>query len=70
MHPVSPIAKKVIEQIDAGYAAEDRGEARQYIGASMAGTDCIAQMALSLRGFPDKEPDPQLKRIFLSLIHI
>jgi len=66
MHPVSPIAKKVIEQIDAGYAAEDRGEARAYIGASMAGTDCIAQMALSLRGFPDREPDPTLKRIFFA----
>jgi len=58
------IAKKVVDDIDVGFAAEDRGEARSYIGASMAGTTCIAEMALSLRGFPSDEPDPQIKRIF------
>ena len=66
MHPVHPIAKKVVDAIDDGYASEDRGEARCYIGASMAGTDCVAQMSLSLRGFPDVDPDPQLKRIFFA----
>jgi len=64
MHPVHPLAKKIVEDIDKGFAAEKRGEARAYIGASMAGTDCVAKMALSLRGFPDVEPDPTLKRIF------
>ena len=66
MHPVHPLAQRVIDDIDAGYAGEARGEARCYIGASMAGTDCVAQMSLSLRGFPDVEPDPQLKRIFFA----
>ena len=66
MHPVDPIVQKVLNDIDAGFAAEDRGEARCYIGASMAGTDCVAQMALSLRGFPDVAVDPQLKRIFFA----
>lgn len=64
MHPVHPLAQKVVDAIDDGYSNEDRGEARCYIGASMAGTDCIAQMALSLRGFPDVDPDAPLKRIF------
>lgn len=66
MHPVHPLAQKVVDTIDAGYAQEERGEARCYIGASMAGTDCIAQLSLSLRGFPDVDPDPQLKRIFFA----
>lgn len=56
--------ERLLEAIDEGYRSEERGEARQYIGASMAGTECIAQLALSLRGFPDTEPDPKLKRIF------
>jgi hypothetical protein len=66
MHPVHPQAQALIEAIDEGYANEDRGVARAYIGASMAGTECIAQMALSLRGFPDVDPDPKLKRIFFA----
>tara|TARA_R110002073_G_scaffold19256_4_gene70391 strand:- start:260 stop:1087 length:828 start_codon:yes stop_codon:yes gene_type:complete len=66
MHPVHPQAQALIDAIDEGYANEDRGVARAYIGASMAGTECIAQMALSLRGFPDVDPDPQLKRIFFA----
>lgn len=64
MHPQHPIAQSIVARINEGYANEDRGSARCYIGASMAGTDCIAQMALSLRGYPDRDPDPQLKRIF------
>ncbi len=58
------IASDIVAAIDEGFASEKRGEARSYIGASMAGTECIAQLALSLRGFPDDEPDPRLKRIF------
>ena len=58
------IAAKVIADIDSGFASESRGEARCYIGASMAGTECIAELALSLRGFPSTEPDPRTKRIF------
>lgn len=50
MHPVHPQAEKLLKAIDDGYAAEDRGVARSYIGASMAGTECIAQMALSFAG--------------------
>jgi len=66
MNQPDPIVSKVLAAIDNGYAQEERGPARCYIGASMAGTDCIAQMALSLRGFPDEAPDPQLKRIFFA----
>jgi len=64
MFPVHPLAQKLLSDIDDGFAAETRGEPRAYIGASMAGTDCLAKMALSLRGYPDVEPEPQLKRIF------
>ena len=66
MHPVHPLAQSVIDAIDHGYEQEDQEEARCYIGASMAGTDCVAQMSLSLRGFPDVPVDPQLKRIFFA----
>jgi len=58
------ICQQVVENIDNGFASQKRGEARSYIGASMAGTECIAQLALSLRGFPDDEPEPRTKRIF------
>lgn len=66
MYPVDPKVSNVLEAIDNGYLKQDRGEARQYIGASMAGTDCVAQLALSLRGFPDVSIDPQLQRIFFA----
>ena len=66
MHPVHPKVAKIIKDIDKGYSKEKRGEARQYIGASMAGTDCVAQLALSLRGFPDVEVEPKLARIFFA----
>jgi CRISPR/Cas system-associated exonuclease Cas4 (RecB family) len=66
MFPVDPKVSNVLEAIDTGYQKQDRGEARQYIGASMAGTDCVAQLALSLRGFPDVSIDPQLQRIFFA----
>lgn len=63
-HQVDPIATKIVSAINDGYASTDRGRARCYIGASMAGTDCIAQFALSLRGFPDVKIEPALQRIF------
>lgn len=66
MHPVDPIAQKVLDDIDLGFTKQNRGDARCYIGASMAGTDCIALMALSLRGYPEIAIDPQLARIFFA----
>ena len=65
-HPVDPIAQAVLDAIELGYNKEVLGAARCYIGASMAGTDCVAQMALSLRGFPDEKPTPKLKRVFFA----
>lgn len=38
--------------------------ARQYLGASGVGHPCEANLAFSLRGFPNTEPSPQLLRIF------
>ena len=38
--------------------------ARQYLGASGVGHQCEANLAFSLRGFPNTEPSPQLLRIF------
>lgn len=61
---LSDLAAKIVSDIDEGFAAEDRGEARSYIGASMAGTDCTAKMQLSLRGFPEDPIPPRVKRIF------
>lgn len=52
----------VAERIDK--VAEQRGPARQYIGASGVGNPCDAYLALSMRGFPDTKPSPQLLRIF------
>lgn len=50
--------------IKMAFEAEPRGEARAYIGASSVGHVCDACVAFSFRGYPDKEPDQQLKRIF------
>ena len=52
------------QKIDDAYDAEPPERARQYIGASGAGTTCSAEMAFSLRGFPGTKIDPGLKRIF------
>jgi hypothetical protein len=38
--------------------------ARQYIGASSIGADCLAYLALSLRGFPNNDVAPRSLRIF------
>lgn len=57
-------ALKVVELIDEGYNKDTRERARQYIGASIVGTPCDAMLAYNLRGFPNDEPEPRLKRIF------
>ena len=57
-------ASEVVQKIDDGYAAKTEGKARQYIGASGIGNPCDAYQDFSLRGFPNTEPSPQLKRIF------
>ena len=63
---MSDLAAKIIADIDTVYLREPKDIARDYIGASMAGTDCIAELQLSLRGFPSVTPDPRLKRIFFA----
>ena len=57
-------ALKIINQIDEGYDADKRERSRQYIGASIVGNPCDALLAYNLRGFPNDEPNPRLKRIF------
>ena len=58
-------AEQLIFAIDQGYDDEKREEkAREYIGASIIGHACDAAIALNLRGFPNVEPNPRLKRIF------
>lgn len=61
-------ADDVLQAIEDGYNAgrDRRGDEkpRRYIGASMIGTDCDAEVAFSLRGFPNEQPTPKLKRIF------
>lgn len=52
------------QKIDEAYNAEGSEEARSYIGASGIGSKCDAELAFSLRGFPNNQIDPQLKRIF------
>jgi hypothetical protein len=63
-------AQRIVDLIDEGYAQEDReSRARRYIGASGIGNKCDATLAFALRGFPDVQPSPRLKRIF-ALGHI
>lgn len=62
-------AQQVIQRIDDGYARDKREAAREYIGASIVGHACDAMLAFNLRGFPNDEPSPRLKRIF-ALGHI
>ena len=58
------VALDTVKAIDEGYAREKRERARDYIGASGIGSACDAELAYSLRGFPNTDPDPRLKRIF------
>jgi len=57
-------ASTVVQRIDDALDAEKREKARMYIGASGIGNTCDALQAFSLRGFPNREPDARLKRIF------
>lgn len=57
-------ADDVVLAIDEGYDNDRREKAREYIGASIIGHACDAAIAFNLRGFPNVEPDPRLKRIF------
>lgn len=57
-------ALEVVKRIDDGYEQQRREKARDYIGASGIGAACDAELAYGLRGFPNTEPDPRLKRIF------
>tara|TARA_R110002153_G_scaffold155305_1_gene307346 strand:+ start:120 stop:911 length:792 start_codon:yes stop_codon:yes gene_type:complete len=54
----------VVAAIDDAYEKETNEFARRYIGASGIGGKCDADLAWSLRGFPNTAPEPQLKRIF------
>jgi hypothetical protein len=57
-------AQSIVQAIDDGYEADRREKARKYIGASIVGNPCDALLAYNLRGFPNEEPPPRLKRIF------
>lgn len=58
-------AARITARIDQAYAEVSRErEARSYIGASIVGNECDAYLALSLRGFPNDEPQPRNQRIF------
>ena len=59
-----PLAEQVVARIDKAYADEAPDTPRSYIGASSVGTKCDAEIALSLRGFPNTVTPPKLKRIF------
>lgn len=52
------------DEIDAAMEAKPPEKPRQYIGASIIGSDCIAYLALSLRGFPNDQPPPRVRRVF------
>ena len=57
-------ALNVITFIDEAYDLETESKSRKYIGASGVGNPCDANLAFSLRGFPNTEPPAFLKRIF------
>lgn len=59
-----PLAEQVVARINAAYAQKPDDPPRSYIGASGIGSKCDAELALSLRGFPNTTPSPKLKRIF------
>jgi CRISPR/Cas system-associated exonuclease Cas4 (RecB family) len=62
-------ALDVLASIDLAFEADKETKARKYIGASGVGNPCDANLAFCLRGFPNTEPPPNLKRIF-ALGHI
>jgi len=50
--------------IDAAYERKPGREARPMLSASMIGDECLAYMTLSIKGYPETQPGPQLLRIF------
>jgi len=54
----------VEESIDKAFEDLDREKPRRYIGASGVGNSCNAYLSYSLRGFPESEVKPKIKRIF------
>jgi hypothetical protein len=60
----------IIAAINAAYSSEPQQTPRSYIGASGVGSPCTAELAFSLRGFPDNPTLPRLKRIFKLGYHI
>jgi hypothetical protein len=57
-------AANIIAAIDSAYRNETPQEPRSYIGASIIGNPCDAMIAFQMRGFPDSQVEPKLKRIF------
>lgn len=57
-------ADDIVTAINTSYAKAKEERARRYIGASIVGDQCDNYLALSMRGFPNDPPSPQLKRIF------
>ncbi|MFO0448260.1 MAG: hypothetical protein ACK52I_06285, partial [Pseudomonadota bacterium] len=57
------LAEAVRVAIDAAYSSVLE-KPRQYIGASSVGAPCDAQVAFSLRGFPEDPIEPRVRRIF------
>ena len=57
------LVRGVVDAIDAAWEVEER-EDRAYIGASGIGAKCLAELEFGLRGFPAKQPEPKLARIF------
>lgn len=55
---------RALDHLTKHDASKEREPARSYIGASIIGSKCQALLALSLRGFPNDDPDPQTLRIF------
>ena len=56
------MSNKIEEELDK--IQIDRGNPRQYIGASIIGNDCTAYIAYCLRGFPEDPIKPKMMRIF------
>lgn len=53
---------KIVEKINELSTNDEKP--RRYIGASVVGTPCTAELALSLRGFPSNTTESKLQRIF------
>ncbi len=54
------------ELIDEAYSRPAAEKPRRYIGASGIGAKCDAELAWSLRGFPNAPIPPKLQRIFFA----